>query len=597
MSITSIVAGIALTLISWAASASTVFGFIRETPVAATPKEYLSGDSFHMGYVTIKATVEGVTEAGCISPAFANLWRLLFSEESEVFLAAQIWGFKGVDSGKWIPIATYSWNNNKQLCTSVFQPAVVLVPLTPIVPSTDIAVPGPIGEPYLRLAIRYQSTRNEKVTSAFKTALQISSTYATGGAASTLTQLLDIAGGPAAKLVSDQFQALFSSAGNQDQTLPLKWSEIKGDGQEYRLKLASIEKSADETVQTALERMDRSPATATPLGRLKISINTRRSIFFADSVATTSPQFSLPSDDPSVSRYAILNFPEGTSAGKSGAISSIQQLLSSEAPALSKELTAATYPLACQKLSAKLNSAGFNRHDSALITAAILDEVRGPNWRSDSEFISSCILDAKLHQAIAQLRPPINPIPTLTKDVELPSNPESFVTIAHQNFLVGLRNALISNGLSKTILIESALQKLPDSAIWGADIEKLPSDAKISASAKGAQLPAELQRLPVYAAGCFVSYTVDGYPHIGMALVVNSIDGVRRPYLLTIKLDNSKILEVPTSAAVKNIWLLDLELATPQANAFVVSSYAKSGMCYTPEPRDNASVIKKLSTF
>ncbi|RYD85485.1 MAG: hypothetical protein EOP84_02345 [Verrucomicrobiaceae bacterium] len=578
------------------ADAATVFGFIKEPSKSGTPKAYLSNGPVDMGYVTIKATVEGVSDAGCISPGISGLWRKLFSQESEVFLAAQVWGFKGVESGKWIPIAAYKWNNKGQFCNSVFQPAIVLVPLTPILPSTDIAGPGKLGQPFLRVALRFQSKRNEKISSAFNTVLQIASTHATGGTADTLTQLLGIAGDPAIKLISDQFQEIYSASSDQDRLIQLDWADLKSGSIEYPLQLASIEKEASETVQEALERMAKAPNTATSLGRLRISLNTRRSIFFADDlIASAAPGYSAANDAAAVSRYGVLNFPEGTSSGVSGAVSSVQQLLSSEAPALTKELTTERYPGACQKLLSKLNSAGFNRHDAALVVAAVLDEAR-TDWRTDAGFIGTCIPDNQLFVTIRDLRPPVVPPLIAPVDAELPTNLDPFVTVRHQNFLVGLRNALISSGVSKKQGLEEAFKGLPTTATWAADISQLPADPKILESSDGLALPSQLQQLAFTKAGCLVSYmTASGDPHLGMAVVVNDPKGAARPYLLTMKMDPAKMMGPLPAAGIQSVWLLDLQLAPPQANAFVKAAYAQSGTCYMQEPRDGAAIIRKLA--
>ncbi|WP_156180086.1 MULTISPECIES: hypothetical protein [Delftia] len=591
-----VMAFLATVLISSEADAATVFGFVKESSKSGTPKAYLANSPVDMGYVTIKATVEGGSDAGCISPGLSNLWRKVFSQETEVFLAAQVWGFKGVESGKWIPIASYKWDNKGQFCNSVFQPAVVLVPLTPISPSTDIAGPGKSGQPYLRIALRFQSKRNEKISSAFNTVLQVASTYATGGTAGTLTQLLGFAGDPAIKIISNQFQEIYSASSDQDHLLQLSWDDLRSGSLEYPLQLLSIDKGANETVQNALERMARNPSAATSLARLRILLNTRRSIFFADDlIASAAPGYSVSHDDAAVSRYAVLNFPEGISAGVSGAVSSVQQLLSSEAPELTKELATERYPAACQKLMRKLNSAGFNRHDSALIVSAVLDEAR-TDWRTDAGFIGTCIPDNQLFSTIEVLRPPVVPPLRAPVDAEVPTNLDSFVTVRHQNFLVGLRDALVSFGVSKKQGLGEAFKGLPTDATWTADTAQLPVDMKVSEAAVSGDLPSQLQQLTVVKAGCFVSYmTPNGDPHLGMAVVVNDPQGAARPYLLTMKMDPAKMMGPLPASGIKSVWLLDLQQAPPQANAFAKSVYAQSGICYIPEPRNGAAIIKKLA--
>ncbi|WP_341892617.1 hypothetical protein [Variovorax sp. YR752] len=590
-----------LTLLAELCQAGPVFGFVQQATTSSKPKAYLAQTPFNMGYVTIKASVDNPQNKGCISPNASNLWRKIFQEESEVFLAARVWGFKGVPSEKWIPIANYKWNNNGQFCNSVFQPDVLLVPLAPILASLDASKPGAMEEPYIRIALRSKTDRSEKLSSAFTTLLKISSAYATGGAATTFTQLLDVTGGPAVELISEHVNEAFRSSSNQDFPLSFKWADLSKGKLEFSFQLSSIDKGMNESVEGALSRMrsNQKPTDVKELIRFQVTVDTRRSVFFADSdIQNDSEAFSVRGDDIATTPYSVLNYPKDTSGGLAGTISSIQQLLSSEAPGLATQLVGKDFPLACRKLMAKIFNAGFNRHDSALIMAAALDESKS-DWRTNMEFIRACISDGELLKDISVLRPPVFFVPDTVKDIEQPNGHMPFVARQHEAFLVELRNALISKGFSHTAGLRSAFQGLNSNVTWAGDVPELVSAVPRDASLTGLQsIP--LENLPVAAAGCFASYFSSGetpLPFLGMAVLLSDSKGARRPYLLSIKLDPKKLADPVVGNAIVAVWLLDLDLAPNQAIAISNRTYDKSAMCYTSQPRNATTVIEKLKSI
>lgn len=584
-----------LMLITELCQAEPVYGFIREAPVSSAPKAYLAQTPFNMGYVAIRASVDNPLNKGCISPNASNLWRKIFREESEVFLGARVWGFKGISGDKWIPIASYKWNNDGQFCSSVFQPDVLLVPLTPILASRDVSKPGIMEEPYIRIALRSKTGRSEKVSAAFTTLLQISSAYATGGAATTFAQLLDVAGGPAVKLVSTQVNEAFSSSSDQDFSLTFKWADLTKGTLEFPFKLSSVNKGMFDSVEDALNRLQtKNSAEVTELIRFKVTVDTRRSVFFADSdIQSGSKMFSVKQGDNVTTPLFVLNFPQDTSSGLAGTISSIQQLLSSEAPGLAKQLAGNDFSLACRKLVAKIFNAGFNRHDAALIIAAALDESKS-DWRTNSGFIRACISDGDLLKDIATLTPPLVVYDfDAVKDIEHPQNHQPFVAKRHEAFLVEIRNALISKGFSRTEGLRSAFQGMDKNVALGGDVQNLIDDGPAEGDSPSRPL-LPLEKLPVAGAGCFVSYFVSGSVHLGMAVLLSDSNGARRPYLLTMKLDQSKLTDQNVGKAIVGVWLIDLDLAPNQANVFGNATYDKAAMCHTSAPSGASGVIGKL---
>ena len=178
-------------------------------------KPYLAAATFRdQAYVYISAIVENPVGKPCVTPAANSFFA---DKKLDVTLTAQLFGFFGIDSTREVPLATYSWSSAEgAYCRSAWKAPVVLVPPSPMGVSRGISNPlTPADEPTIVVRLRTSSSDEEKISSYASSLLTIASGFATGGAATTVVGLTRLAGGPAAKFLSDQMNKLTQSQADQ----------------------------------------------------------------------------------------------------------------------------------------------------------------------------------------------------------------------------------------------------------------------------------------------------------------------------------------------------------------------------------------------
>lgn len=623
-----------LTAASTASFAEEVYTFIKGQPVKGAQKPYLSTDSWiNEGYLSVRATFSAAQGADCITPSGAQgISSFFWKRDSEVVIAARLWGFKGIPSDKWFPLATYLWNNENKFCRTFFQPTIVLVPSVPLVPSRVANTPGDQpDQPFIVVSVRSTSKDEEKISTAATTLLQIGSAYATGGASQTVSGLIDIAGGPVVKLIGKQVNEAFKSGAELAFEVPLSWSEIVSGTSRIPFELISVERNRwqAESVEEAIARGKNRADQRRSLMRMNLVFDIRRSVFFTDEEAKAAP-YVLDPTKPSMQSLAVLNFPRNAPDVFQGGLASVNQMLSGDLPALAQRLKQPDYAAQCATFISKVVGSGFNGIDTALVVASAFNEALNVNgietWNRDPLWLRDCLPDKDLLEKMRKVtRPNYVSFPGPSTEVEQGTYQEDFIEASHRSFLNEMRRALLQRGSARQYDLRNLLKELPDTVNWPSSMSDLvisPEPMRVAAPPAvvaaapptptigdtGAPMavvapavaptlsrapvppvgrPTPLEEIKFVKVGCLMSYrTDDGRAALAMAFLAELPNDAVKPVVLVFTLDSARLKEVPVAKAIVGIFTFTQSSLDERAMINILNwgKFVPGSTCHNTDP-------------
>lgn len=513
------------------ALAEDVITFLRlDNKTLPSAKPYLAGAWKNEGYISIRASIENAGDKTCIEAInVGNVGSYFIDRESTVVMTANLYGFPSIDPKQELPIANFRWDASNQFCASELRPAVLLAPLTPTTPSTAYASPSLTpDQPLIVINIRSFSSDREKVSTLVESLLEISSVYATGGAANTVAGFSKLVAGPVVENLSAQYKKLNTSKSNEAFKIELTWENIAAGLQAIQFQLVATKREggglfdgrAQETVGEAIHRVRTKKTQYRPLLDFKILLNTRRSVFFEDGDAQTAPFIAFGNK---ISDKRVLNYPKKENGIFGGSLASVYQTLNEEVPSFASRL-ATNSADACARIVNQVVDTGFNRIDSAIIIAAALNEAKS-DWKIDPNFV--CIEDQELVAAIKKVYPDaITPKPLTPTETQ---SQNGLITASRAEYLNNVRRALYSTGLSREAKLSAAF----------AANSTIPSQSFLVG-----QDAVNLNNIAVHKVGCFSAYNYGNAPNMGTALamivVAKDAKGARVPLALTFNFDKTQ---------------------------------------------------------
>ncbi len=512
------------------ALAEDVITFIRlDNKMLSSKKPYLAGVWRNEGYISIRAMIENSGNKTCIEPInISNVGSYFVDRESTVVITANIYGLPSIDSKQEIPIANFKWNGSNRFCASELRPAVLLAPLTPTTPLTDYSSPSPTpDQPLIVINIKSFSSDREKVSTLVESLLEISSVYATGGAANTVAGFSKLIAGPIVDNLSAQYSKFNTSKSHETFKIELTWEEIAAGLQAIQFQLVSTELEgglfngrAKETVGDAIYRVRTRKTQYKKLLDFNILLDTRRSVFFEDADAQKTPFIAY---GDKIDDKRVLNYPKKEGGIFRGSSSSVYQTLNEEVPSFASRL-ATNAADACARLVNKVIDAGFNKIDTAIIVAAALNEAK-PDWKIDPNFV--CIEDQELIATIRRIYPeaisPKLPTPTETQ------YQNGLINASRAEYLNNIRRALYAAGQSRDVKL---------SAIFS-ESSTIPNQ-----TFPVGEEEVSLRNITIHKVGCFSAYNYGNFPNVGtmlaMIVVAKNKKGERFPLALTFSLDKNQ---------------------------------------------------------
>lgn len=572
-----------------AAQSEEVITFVQTKGQNSSPKPYLKENAWlNEGYISVRVTFQDIEGANCITPTKSGgLSSYFWKQESEVVIAARLWGFKGIAADKWFPLASYQWDNNGKFCRTFFQPAILLVPPTPLVPVLVSDTPGQDpDQPYIVISMRTTSKDEEKISSTATSLLKIAGGLATGGAASTVTGLVNFTGGPIVKVLSDEFNKAFSSRSEQVYKIPLTWDQL-AKGYSTNFDMISITRKSgfsSESVDAAIARGRASENERRTLMRVTLNFDLRRSVFYSDTEAAP-PNYLLNPTDPRLSPRAVLNYPRDAPIEFARSLASVNQFLSADLPELSTRLKQSDFVAQCGRFVGQVTSAGFNSTDSALVIAAALTEAKD-GWNNDPAFYRVCLPDQAIRKAIALVMPNgfINPAGAVPEVEESIGQRENGITNSHMFFMAELKRALLKNGSQRDYELRALFNDLPESLSWpdlaqfqraaeAAAIQppSRPGDGDtilVSTVTEASALKnnaSPLSSIAIAKVGCLESFPLppDSNPAIAITILADTVKGLQ-PFVLAFELRPDRLNKSPVAGAISRIatWSDEKDLIT-----------------------------------
>ncbi|MFZ6689900.1 hypothetical protein ACO0K0_19360 [Undibacterium sp. SXout11W] len=567
------------------AVAEQVVAFVNALPdgnVNSSLRRYLTGNSFRdEGYVDISFKVDNPGAAVCVTPEKDSYF---VSKKLDVTLTAQIYGIFGVDSSKEIPLATYSWTGKDgKYCRSAFKDPIQIVPPSPIGVSNGINISlTPANDPTIIVHLRYSSEDTEQVSAYAKSLLGISATLGTGGAATTVVGLTNLAGGPVVKFLSDEFNRVAKNKGDESFTIPMTWQEIASGKAQKKITLSQTELggwlSGDSVSQAIAELQNHTRPKVKEILTVSFNINTRRSMFSNDE--NLEGESFIPKISSLLSKSAILNYPRSRGATFKDFPSVFQRVSAetSDVASFNQKLASKDASI-CDSLLVAVHDLGFNRIDRALVMGAILDDAY-PEWRSDPKFYLTCLhLEPNIQEVLTKQFPDklFAYGPPYIVSAELALNlPQSYWRQDIEAYLQTLRLAMYSSPTQREEKLNMLLGNVPimvDPTLATTSIPVAPAT-----SISGVK---QLSGATVKKAGCMFGY-LDQYSKGYAAFVFTAINTIGKvdPYLLIADLpEKSQGNLVP-----KNVWIYNLnvksgELGFDEVKALGTGKFGSNSMC------------------
>lgn len=561
-------------------------------PTTLKARSYLNSTFRDEGYVSITAQVNDPPGSSCVAPSKNSF---LLANKLDVTLTAQIFGFFGVDSTKEVPIATYSWTGEKY-CRTVWQYPVLLVPPTPlgIQESRAGSSAAALSTPKVILRLRSTASSKEQLSSLAQSLLGIAGGLATGGAADTIVGITNIAGGPAAKFLSDKFNERLQNSVDQKWEVTIPWEEIvKGQGpKQVQLVARELETrlfSANDEPDQIIDQIHKGVLNGTPILTIDFMLGLKRTVF--DDDANLDAATNLPTRSPRLANYSILNYPR-SAGGAQNDYPTLFQKVNAEAPSLLKGIDSKN-SANCDRIFVTVRDLGFNAVDRALISGALLD-MAYPDWRIDKDFRGACLQsEPEVEKRLIAIfgngyfPKPLSPVFT---PPELLTNPDTYWTANNSNYMLDIRLALFSKGDKRTSSLAPLLAKAASRIDDDLDLGSLPGS-------KDPSSPEFLRDFAVSHVGCIFGFKDTGGNTNGALLFsARGTDGKNHPYIMIVSQDMGS---GPYGLLAKNLLIYSLNTA-PGSDfipTFENATFGERSICYRGKPGKVRTSSEILADF
>ncbi|MFC5497762.1 hypothetical protein ACFPOE_09470 [Caenimonas terrae] len=510
-----------------------VVTLVQGSPPTKVPISFLSAaDWEEQGYVRVRVQVDNANGQTCISPTATHGFdNLFFDNKLDVAITARVVGFSNVDSSRDIPIAVYNWNGTNY-CKSAFQPAIVLVPYTPLRSTQD---PGAlVGEqPGIVVSVKSLAQSKQQLTTYAQVALALSSDLATGGAATTVAGLTKYGTAPGLKSLLDAL----STNSVTEQTLPIRllWTDIvtglpsvsvilkRAETRRYTAPGDYIPRR--ERVDEAIARIRSDSSQGDELLTMTFNFEVRRSVLVDR--GQLDPHSMLPKPNTTETQVDnVLNFPK---KGVSDAIAglTVNQLLNAASPSsLAQTTSQANRSSGCSKLFNDLKAAFAVKVDVPVLFDAALQSVQR-DWNQQPNFYTPC-LKPEIKAGIETYQgQSYFPNMVVQRETELALNQGAVWNNYYEEYLEDFKDALLSSdrGADKFKAL------IPDGTVLPEWPKSLPTPNPAPTS--GSQFFADLAPVKV---GCIFGFVdTRGKYTIAMTMVTRNEKGNNHPYILVVR--------------------------------------------------------------
>ena len=386
------------------AAAEAVVAIVKRQMTKGENVSYLAKDGADQGYIAISARLKSsaVDKAVCVTPTnpTGGSDNYFVKGNLEINITAVVEGFGFIDRDQQIPIATFNFKDSEdggKYCMTPFS-----LPIT-LVPNHPFEKYGGIGgrEPKITFNVSSTSKQEERVSKLVVGWLQIAGAVATGGAASTVVGLANIASGKAVTTLSDLYskrnKSIADLAVSVEKEDGMTWANLATGISTMRISLieSTTQKRgtwSSESLKEAITRINQSPdaPSNTALLDIELTFEYRRSLFIDDKefILKSLGMYPKNNDDDRLRPYSVLNYPRSSGDPRSKDAPTLVQQINKLAPSLSS--TIAKDATGCTQLLATLRGLGLNSPDRAIAVKAVLDDAK-PNWNQDSTFFNSCL--------------------------------------------------------------------------------------------------------------------------------------------------------------------------------------------------------------